>query len=145
MKMPLEISADMLAPCGINCMVCYVHLRPRKSCSGCRCNDDAPKPGHCGNCKIKTCSDAKSIAHCFACDRFPCRWIKAMEKSYKKYGVSPVENGREAQANGIETFMKQEASKWLCECGGIISVHEDVCSECGTRISKDTMNEKEST
>ncbi len=40
MKMPNEaIDPAMFAPCGMNCLVCYRHCRPKKPCAGCRGGD----------------------------------------------------------------------------------------------------------
>ena len=40
MRMPEKIEADMFAPCGMNCMVCYIRptaggvMRSKAGCSG---------------------------------------------------------------------------------------------------------------
>lgn len=135
MKMPNKIDVEMLAPCGINCMVCYRHLTTKRVCLGCLL-DDQNKPEHCRECKIKKCASEKGIIHCFVCNDFPCKSIKNLEKSYiKRYKTSLVENSHSVKCDGIESFMEKEKIKWTCrKCGGIISLHDTECSDCHTII-----------
>lgn len=131
MKMPDNIPSHFFAPCGINCKVCYVHLKEKKPCKGCLGEDDS-KPEHCRNCKIKNCAREKSITYCYQCSDFPCKQIKNLEKSYnKRYETSLVDNSKIVAQQGIENFMTIETKKWKCNyCGGIISLHDKICSEC---------------
>ena len=46
MIMPDAIPPELLAPCGMNCQVCYRHLTPRRACLGCR-GGASNKPPHC--------------------------------------------------------------------------------------------------
>ncbi|MBA4348266.1 MAG: hypothetical protein C0413_05410, partial [Clostridiales bacterium] len=41
MKPPEIIDVNMLAPCGLNCMLCYRHLG-KKPCPGCRARESQP-------------------------------------------------------------------------------------------------------
>lgn len=131
MIMPEHISEIFLAPCGVNCFVCYVHLKKKKSCNGCYGND-LNKPERCKNCKIKKCVISKSIKYCFECGDFPCIIIKNLDKSYRKrYSVELLENVDLIKNIGIDYFMKKEIVKWLCiDCGGVITQHGNYCSEC---------------
>lgn len=136
MLMPEKIEEIMLAPCGVNCMVCYKHVSVKKhakSCDGCKKGDDG-KPGHCRKCKIKNCVGEKNLSHCFACQNFPCTLVKNLERSYtRRYGVSIINNGRSAKASGLSSFMAAERLKWEClDCGGAFSQHDGICSECGS-------------
>ncbi|MCP4135173.1 MAG: DUF3795 domain-containing protein [bacterium] len=135
MKMPEQIEHSMFAPCGINCMACYVHLKKKKPCSGCL-SDDIDKPERCKSCAIKSCTQVKGITHCFDCDDFPCKRIKNLEKSYqKRYQVSLVENSLTVKEKGLENFFQTDRERWTCtECGGVISQHDKECSECGKKI-----------
>ena len=133
--MPDKIEDIMLAPCGMNCTVCYKHVGVRKygkSCEGCL-KGDLGKPEHCRKCNIKSCAQEKGYTHCFECANFPCKLIKNLEKSYnKRYATSLVKNSRTAQAEGITVFLEQDRQKWTCsKCGGAISLHDGACSECG--------------
>lgn len=132
MKMPEHIDSMMLAPCGMNCMVCYKHLARKVPCPGCLSQDNA-KPGHCLQCAIKECALQKSHTHCFRCGEYPCKSIKRLDKSYtSKYGVSLIENGCYIKENGADSFFSAQQKQFCCPaCGGVISLHDSECSECG--------------
>lgn len=131
MKMPDNVENIMLAPCGMNCLVCYKHCYSKKPCDGCLMGD-VGKPEHCRRCKIKNCSKENGITYCYECTEFPCILIKNMEKSYnKRYDESLIRNGLKVKEDGVDTFMEKEREKWTCQhCGGIISLHDAECSEC---------------
>lgn len=135
MKMPEQLETVMLAPCGMNCAVCYKHVGAKKNakpCEGCL-KGDSGKPEHCRICKIKLCAQEQGLAHCYACTDFPCKLIKSIEKSYvKRYGTSLIENSVTAKTEGVEKFLDKDRKKWTCrDCGGAFSLHDGVCSECG--------------
>ena len=131
MKMPETIDPNMLAPCGMNCMVCYKHCDSPKPCVGCFSVKEY-KPLHCRKCKIKDCIREKGISYCFMCEEHPCAVIKRLEKGYRtKYQTSLIENSKAAKKSGVENFMRQQQAKYTCSvCGGIISLHDAMCSEC---------------
>ena len=135
MYMPLMIENALFAPCGMDCLVCSVHLKKKKPCSGCL-SDDAGKPERCKDCKIKLCAQAKGISYCFACADFPCQGIHNLEKSYKKRDhLSLLENSQVVKDKGLEFFLQSEKNKWSCaDCQGVISLHDKTCSECGKKI-----------
>ena len=130
MKMQ-PIQANMLAPCGITCAVCYMHLRTKKPCPGCLAQDDG-KPAHCRECKIKDCASEHGVHYCFECRSFPCASIKRLDKSYRqRYQVSLIENGLRIKTVGTDRHAREEQLKWTCtQCGGVISLHDGYCSEC---------------
>lgn len=132
--MPGKIEDIMLAPCGMNCAVCYKHVGIRKHskpCEGCL-KSDTGKPEHCRTCNIKSCAQGKGFVHCFECVDFPCKLIKNLEKSYiKRYSASLIENSQTAKEKGISVFLENDRHKWTCAvCGGAFSLHDGVCSEC---------------
>ncbi len=131
MRMPDMIEPAMLAPCGVNCMVCYKHCRSKIPCEGCL-NGDTGKPGHCRTCEIKDCVREKGIVYCHDCREYPCRRIKYLEKSYNiRYGASPVRNGKTAKEQGIPELMRQQKRKYTCPvCGGIIPIQDSECRKC---------------
>ena len=134
MKMPDKIEDIMFAPCGINCAVCYMHVKIRKntdSCEGCVVGDTG-KPEYCRKCNIKSCTREKGHSHCFECETFPCKLIKNLEKNYnERYDTSILKNSKTAKEKGISLFLEQDRQKWACQkCGGTISLHDRVCSEC---------------
>jgi len=132
MKMARVMTATLLAPCGMNCGVCYAHLRKKKPCLGCHGEDDA-KPEHCRKCKIKDCATGQGLAFCFECSSFPCAIIKRLDESYRqRYEVSLIDNALRLKAVGAKRYMREDREKWSCnECGGVISLHDRICSECG--------------
>lgn len=127
-----EISETMLAPCGMNCFVCYTALRKRKPCTGCRTSSSG-KPTHCRECRINDCVQERGLEYCFACSDYPCAVIKRLDKSYRKrYQVSLIENAARIKSLGATAFLEEEKIKWMCtDCSGVISLHDQVCSECG--------------
>jgi hypothetical protein len=131
MKMYAEIPAAMLAPCGMTCAVCYVHLKEKKPCMGCR-SQDASKPEHCRKCKIKDCAASRRVDFCCECSSFPCTTIKRLDKSYRKrYRVSLIDNALRIKAFGGKQHLLEVKLKWTCpDCGGVISLHDSACSEC---------------
>ena len=134
MKMPVFIQPYFFASCGMNCLVCYVHLKNKKNCLGCL-GEDTNKPERCLNCEIKKCVKDKELSHCYECIEFPCIKIKNLDKSYKKrYRIRLIENSKMVKEKGIEEFMNIENKKWQCECFGIISLHDRFCSECKKKI-----------
>lgn len=138
MQVPETNDENMFAPCGVNCTFCYKHIAVGKSikkCQGCL-NGDLNKPKHCRECKIKNCANEKGHLYCFLCNEFPCKLIKNLEKSYvKRYKVSLVENALNAKKFGVLEFLQRDSLNWVCAgCGGAISMHDRVCSECGRKI-----------
>ena len=131
MLMPDRIDARLLAPCGVNCFVCYRHLVEKKPCQGCLASDEN-KPQACRTCAIEECCVERGYTRCFECPEFPCKESKRMERNYKKYGVSLIGNGSAARDSGLEAFMDEERARWTCpECGGAVSQHSRICSACG--------------
>ncbi len=59
----------MIAPCGMNCGLCFGHLRKRKPCGGCLGNNDRNKPAGCRSCIVVTCEHlAKTESgFCYEC------------------------------------------------------------------------------
>ena len=133
----MSTSIIVLAPCGINCTVCYAHLRKKKPCPGCR-GQAASQPAYCRRCKIRDCALSRGIDFCFACTAFPCNSVRQIDKRYRqKYYVSLIENGLRIKTIGIEQFLVEEKQKWACtQCGGVISIHDRVCSACGREMEK---------
>lgn len=125
-----NFTEKMLAACGMNCAVCYKHLG-KNPCQGCN-GASKTKPEHCRKCRIKDCGVAKGVRHCLDCDLFPCKYIKALDKSYRiRYGVSLIENSRMLKAQGSTAFQAEQQKKYTCtSCGGTISLHDGNCSCC---------------
>ncbi|HZW02630.1 MAG TPA: DUF3795 domain-containing protein [Anaerolineaceae bacterium] len=132
MKMVEEIPAAMIAPCGITCQACYAHLRKKKPCPGCR-STQADKPAYCQRCKIRACAGGRGLDFCSSCPSFPCALIKNIDKRYRtRYQTGLIANLVRLQSAGAPQYLAEEMARWACpHCGGVISLHERVCSECG--------------
>lgn len=131
MLMPDRPDLSLFAPCGIDCLACYVHLKAGKACPGCLA-DGPGKPPRCHDCAIKACAASNGLTHCHRCSAFPCRRIKNLEKSYvSRYGISLLDNSASVATAGLAAFMAAERNRWACACGGTVSQHDGSCSECG--------------
>lgn len=125
---------NMIAPCGINCTVCYAHLREKNKCPGCR-NDKGYKAKSCLLCKIKNCEnrEAGQSGYCYECNNFPCQRLKQLDKRYRtKYGTGLVGNLQSIKALGIRKYNTLEKERWLCKhCGEVLCIHRRECDHCG--------------
>ena len=135
MKMPETLTENMLAPCGITCITCYVYLRKKNPCTGCLAESEN-KPKHCQNCKKKNCAESRGLTHCAQCEDFPCRLVKSLDKSYRqRYGTSLLRNAEHLQEIGTEKYLQEEKQRWTCrECGGVVCIHDHLCSDCGQEM-----------
>lgn len=106
-------NASLIAPCGMNCKICYAYLREKNKCPGCRFFH-AKEPVSIAKCKIKNCEFIKNgkVQFCFECDDFPCRSLKHLDKRYRtKYIMSEIENLRYIKKSGIRKFVENEKNK----------------------------------
>lgn len=130
---PLD-SAELIAPCGLNCRVCRAFVRHRKPCPGCR-GGAFNKSNGCLSCAIKTCRKLTDgdRRFCFSCPDYPCTNLLRLEKRYrKKYGVNIFDNFRSIKEEGLETFLSREDAKWQCPtCGSTLCMHKPECDTCG--------------
>jgi hypothetical protein len=124
-----QMSAELIAPCGMNCRLCSGYIRKKNPCPGCR-GEDSLKPRYCVGCKIVNC-EIRTEAFCH-CEK-PCRRLKELDKRYStKYRMSMLENLRLIRERGIEAFVKREEERWACpNCGEILSCHRKECPHCG--------------
>lgn len=135
MKMDKIIDHNLFAPCGVNYSLCYVYLDLRKSgksCRGCLNNNNDGKPNHCISCSIKKCVTSRDKTYCFECELFPCKKLKNLSNSYKKrYKTNLIERGFLAKDIGIEKLLEKDRIEYSCyHCAGIISLQNNICSEC---------------
>ena len=140
------IKSKLIAPCGMNCMICYSYIpcnlktgylsRKKNKCPGCW-GVDTNKSNSCVSCKIKNCDNLHKTKSkfCFECAEFPCLRIKQLDKRYRtKYNMSMLENLENIKKLGLRKFVQNEKIRWTCsECGGIICVHTGHCSNCGEK------------
>jgi len=130
----MSVEVSLIAPCGMNCGICYAYLRDKKVCPGCR-GLDAGKNVSCIRCIIRNCATIKVNASkfCYECEKYPCQRLKQLDKRYRtKYKMSMMENLENIKRNGCCTFVENEKKRWSCpKCGGVICVHKGYCLECG--------------
>ncbi|MGE5391282.1 MAG: DUF3795 domain-containing protein [Deltaproteobacteria bacterium] len=130
----MSFSIELIAPCGINCGVCYAFLRKKNKCAGCLVESDC-KVGHCSRCAIKNCEEHDNLefTYCFECPKFPCKRMKNMEKRYTgTYKLSLFDNLKGIQETGLNDFIAGENKKWICaNCGDTLCVHKSACPNCG--------------
>ena len=131
------IRAEMIAPCGLNCSLCGLHLRGEQPCQGCNGPDEC-KPDCCRvKCAIVHCEIRKKQpdGFCDTCPRFPCADVMEKETRYSNaYPMveTPIGNLASIRQKGMEAFLSQERERWTCpDCGAVICVHDGVCSGCG--------------
>lgn len=126
------MKAEQIAPCGMNCRLCYGYIRPRNQCLGCRAPDNG-KPKSCTNCKIVVCEKRNQNGWdtCAPCDT-PCQRLKDLDKRYRsKYHMSMIENLSIILNNGMQFFLQQQEKTYRCSvCGEIVCVHRDECPSC---------------
>ena len=132
MKMPEQLDANWIAPCGVNCLACSAYLNKAKPCPGCRAAAELHKRKSCQNCVKKKCAFEQGLNWCFECPKFPCARIKSLSKRYREdYEVDLIQNGRDAAKN-MASFLESQKKRFTCPvCGGIIDQHHKKCSECG--------------
>jgi hypothetical protein len=127
------IDSNFIAPCGINCGVCKMHLLNKTKCPGCRVID-AKKPKTRVNCKFKNCEIFKNgkATFCYQCEEFPCQNLKHLDQRYRtKYHMSMIENLENIKKNGLAKFLKNEQIRWTCDsCGGTVCEQKGSCIDC---------------
>ncbi len=125
--------AELIAPCGMNCRLCSAYQREKKQCKGCN-SDNAKKPTYCLKCVIKNCFiiQNNTTGLCYECDKFPCRRLNQLDTRYRtKYQMSMIENLKNIEQFGMDTFLQNEEIRWCCkECGNIVCVHKHICLVC---------------
>ena len=131
------ISAEMIAPCGLDCSLCKRALAEANPCPGCH-GPNENKPEFCAKrCGIILCRKRieREYKYCNECPDYPCADVMEKETRYtSKYPLyeSPGKNLRDIREFGMEKFLEAEQKQWTCkECGHIISVHTGICSGCG--------------
>ena len=123
----------LIAPCGMNCGICYAYLRDKNKCPGCRFLI-TEMPISIARCKIRNCDYVKSeeVKFCFKCPDYPCKNLKNLDKRYRtKYNMSEIENLEYIKKNGVRKFVEKEQGKWQCKtCKGVVCVHKGYCLVC---------------
>ncbi len=132
-----EMTAELVAPCGMNCAVCSAYLcyqlperNGKPKCQGCR-----PRGKMCAFIK-RDCPPLRNgeYAFCFECATFPCEHLQKLDKRYRaRYHTSFIENLGVIKARGMAAFLEEQRERHRCPaCGGVVCVHDDKCYRCGS-------------
>jgi hypothetical protein len=128
----LPFNPELIAPCGMNCVICRSYLLSK--CTGCRIRNKK-----CAFIK-KRCADQLKLLkgevnYCFECQCFPCETLRKLDGKYRKrYGMSMIDNLKVIQEKGIHQFILLQYYRYRCpECGDMISVHDQKCLYCGKK------------
>lgn len=126
--MPMQ--KELIAPCGMNCALCYAYQRDKNKCPGCHGKDEL-KPKHCRQCSILRCQQLATGSLCSDCQKH-CRRIKQLDKSYReKYHISLLGNLAMIREQGMDSFLANETERFTCpHCGATLCVHYDKCLNC---------------
>lgn len=142
MKNNKMFTADMIAPCGLDCSICALALKRNNPCPGCN-GPDENKPDYCATqCGIIFCQKRKENGYrfCDECPDYPCEDVMEKENRYtSQYPLreSPLENLRLIREIGMEAFLEQQRQLWTCgQCGSPVSVHIGICRACKRRIER---------
>lgn len=131
---------ELIAPCGMNCILCYGYQRDKNKCEGCNTKGEFIING-CKRCIIRNCITIKEnkSGFCYECDKYPCRRLKDLDKRYRtKYHMSMLDNLEEIKKMGMDIFLKHQEEKWKCVfCGNVICVHHNICPKCNTQHIKE--------
>ena len=136
-------TADMLAPCGLDCSVCSYAQRKDNPCVGCT-GPNENKSDFCANqCKIVQCEKRLNNLYrfCDECPDFPCALVREQDEIYRArhaLSESPIENLRRFREKGMSGFLREQRKRWTCkECGEAVSVQTGICSGCGKQYSRE--------
>ena len=144
-------TAEMIAPCGLDCSLCKRAQAETDPCPGCH-GPDENKPEFCREkCGIILCRKRREngYEYCDECPDYPCADVTEKETRYtSKYPLyeSPGKNLRDIREYGMECFLENERGQWSCkECGEAVSVHTGICSGCGKQYGAQVMQINEDT
>lgn len=142
---------DLIAYCGLYCGACsfkvayddndvrHLEVMPAKYdrykteelefCPGCRLENQ------CGDCKIRDCAISKNLEHCGVCTDFPCELIQNFNDDGIPHHGACISNLKNLQELGSDLWLKEQAEKWVCECGAKLSVYLTECLRCSQPIN----------
>ncbi len=130
MKPPETINESMLAPCGLNCMLCYRHLG-KKPCPGCRAQESQPDE-YQRKCVMRACVSERGLFSCAECRERPCKRVKTFDKRYREgYGVDLASDAVRQREIGVAALLREQINTHTCDsCGHLINLHDGICSGC---------------
>lgn len=154
-----NINKDLLAPCGLYCGVCAIHIADRDNnfkfknvlvdvykpftksiddikCSGCLSENPENIFGYCKSCPIRDCILKKSYDGCYQCDDFPCKFIDNFPIPVgKKVILRAIPQWKKL---GTEKWVEEEEKRYHCpECGNSLFRGAKRCNKCGNSVDVD--------
>lgn len=128
---PDAIDVNMLAPCGLNCVLCYRHLG-KNPCPGCRARLSEPDT-YKRKCIMRACVADRGLFSCAECAQIPCKRVKAFAKRYREgYGFDLLYHAARQREIGAEALIHEQLCAHTCDaCGHLINLHDGICSGCG--------------
>ncbi|MBC8388664.1 MAG: DUF3795 domain-containing protein [Actinobacteria bacterium] len=104
------------------------------TCRGCRGEIEYIYPG-CDVCSIKLCAEKRGHIHCGLCHSFPCKMIIEFQHDKRhKHHLDVADNLKELKEKGHKQWLKEQRSKWKCNCGMPFSWYEKNCNSCGSSL-----------
>jgi predicted RNA-binding Zn-ribbon protein involved in translation (DUF1610 family) len=146
----MSIKKDLLAPCGLYCGVCGIHIAHRNQsdklkeklaalygmkkediqCEGCLFND---RFSYCSACAIRSCATEKNYEGCHQCGDFPCSHISnfAFEDA-RNIMLKEIPRWREM---GTAKWVEAQEAKYHCpNCGAPLFRGVTRCRECKAAV-----------
>jgi len=154
-----EINKALLAPCGLYCGVCAIHIADRDNnakfkeilvdvykpfsktiedikCKGCLSESNDDIFGYCKMCPIRDCVRSKAFESCYQCNDFPCNFIDKFPVPVgKKVILRAIPQWKEL---GTEKWVEAEEKRYHCpECGNPLFRGAKRCNKCKNPVNVD--------
>lgn len=154
-----KINKNLLAPCGLYCGVCSIHIADRDNnvkfkkilvdlykpmtksaddikCAGCLAEREENIFLYCKTCPIRDCVKSKSFDGCYQCDDFPCKYIDRFPIPVgKKVIMRAIPRWKEI---GTEKWVEEEEKRYKCpDCGNSLFRGAKRCNKCGITVDVD--------
>ncbi|MGA3094005.1 MAG: GIY-YIG nuclease family protein [Dehalococcoidales bacterium] len=131
-----DFSAELMAPCGMNCALCSHYLALIKQAGGTHRMVECPGCRSSGRqCAIKrSCERVRrgKTRLCSECAEFPCSRVMHIDERYRKhYNYSMIDTLKAIQKSGVEAVLAAQREHHRCpRCGGVICIHNGKCYTC---------------
>jgi hypothetical protein len=154
-----NINKALLAPCGLYCGVCAIHIADRDNnskfkeilvdvykpfsknvedikCKGCLSENEEDIFGYCKMCPIRDCVKDKGFGSCYQCDEFPCKFVDRFPVPVgKKVILRAIPQWKEL---GTEKWVEAEEKRYHCpECGNSLFRGAKKCNKCKSSVNVD--------
>ena len=132
-------------PCGMNCALCRSYQAQQndlksKGFGYQSCPGYIPRGKHCLPMRDHCDTVGKGLVRfCFPCADF-CTRLKRLDERYRsKYHMSMIETLQMIRDQGLNTFVKDQATRWsYTQCGKhLICCHNGLCLHCDLAFIKE--------